>query len=382
MVIVHDRVSDLLRKGEVAPRYYNPGNLFSAVHLVLTNDDAPNPLQLQTMVGDASLHVHNLPTDPWLFLRTLGWRPVLLRPWAEPIVALAGRIRPRLIRCHGAYLNGFVGAVVKERHGVPLALSLHINPDDGLRRRPEGIMDWVASWALPGVERIAIEAADRVLPVYSPILPYLQKFSQDRVQLAYNVVGVTGVRVKSNYEVRDRFRIICVGRQDRHKNPEPLIRAVATIPECHLTLVGDGRYHDQLQRLSRSLKVNDRVDFKPSVANSALCQMLADFDLFVEVSPGWEFSKAVIEALLAGLPLVASRRKGVEITEFDSAYCLLVEGHESGFRQGILKMMGDPGFRESCGRTAAEVAARRWDPAVTESVFVDIYRDLMLPGTL
>ena len=47
MVILSDRLSELIDKGEVVPRYYNPGNLFRTVHIVLCNDDRPDPAQLR-----------------------------------------------------------------------------------------------------------------------------------------------------------------------------------------------------------------------------------------------------------------------------------------------------------------------------------------------
>ena len=43
MVIVPDRLSELAEKGEVTRRYYNPGDLFDEVDLVLVNDDRPDP---------------------------------------------------------------------------------------------------------------------------------------------------------------------------------------------------------------------------------------------------------------------------------------------------------------------------------------------------
>ena len=60
LVIINDRLSDLVRKGEITPRYYNPGGLFDEVHIVLTNDDRPDPTQLQTTVGRAILFLHNI----------------------------------------------------------------------------------------------------------------------------------------------------------------------------------------------------------------------------------------------------------------------------------------------------------------------------------
>ena len=43
LVIIPDRLSLLVRKGEVTSRYYNPGNLFRHVDILMTNDDRPDP---------------------------------------------------------------------------------------------------------------------------------------------------------------------------------------------------------------------------------------------------------------------------------------------------------------------------------------------------
>src|SRR3954449_9839352 len=86
LVIVSETVSDWMNKGEVVDRYYNPGDFFDEVHLVLTNDDHPADRPLQRMVGRARAEVHNFPLPASVFRRTLGYRPRLLRPWAEGIV--------------------------------------------------------------------------------------------------------------------------------------------------------------------------------------------------------------------------------------------------------------------------------------------------------
>src|SRR5215213_1373875 len=100
MVIVSEAVSDWLDKGEVVDRYYNPGELFDEVHLVLTNDDRPDRARLQRLVGRARAEVHNRPLPEGVFRRTLGYRPRLLRPWTAGVAVLARRVRPDLVRCH------------------------------------------------------------------------------------------------------------------------------------------------------------------------------------------------------------------------------------------------------------------------------------------
>ena len=100
-----------------------------------------------------------------------------MRRWAAPIVALAARARPLLVRCHGNLWNGFAAAEVKRRLGIPYVVSLHCNPDvDSFRGRHGG--DWkkrLIGAALQEVEALTLRQADLVLPVYDPVVPYLRR---------------------------------------------------------------------------------------------------------------------------------------------------------------------------------------------------------------
>ena len=118
LVLITDRLTQLINKGEVTDRYYNPGDLFTDVHLVLCNDDAPDPRALQRMVGTARLTVHTLPAGISLFARTIGWRPTLLKNWAAGAVTLAREVRPSLVRCHGASINAYAALMIRRALGT------------------------------------------------------------------------------------------------------------------------------------------------------------------------------------------------------------------------------------------------------------------------
>ena len=261
MVIVPDKISDLIAKGEITERYYNPGNLFGEVHLVMTNDDRPDPALVQKMVGDARLFLHNLPDSRREFLPSLGWRPWLLGRWVEKAVTLARKVRPSLIRCHGALLNAFAAATIRDKLGIPYVVSLHINFDEDVRRRPQGAVKRVVTWAQQDIERVGLVNADLVMPVYQSIVPYLQRFGITRYEVCYNSLNPTRLRRKTSYQLHEPVKIISVGRQFEAKNPDNLIRAVATLPNVRLTLVGDGTYHDHLKTTADGCGVAGRVEF-------------------------------------------------------------------------------------------------------------------------
>ena len=66
LVLIPDRLSDILAKGEIQPRYYNPGEVFDEVHILSTTVDNPDRDLLQRMVGRARLHLHFHADDPTL----------------------------------------------------------------------------------------------------------------------------------------------------------------------------------------------------------------------------------------------------------------------------------------------------------------------------
>ena len=378
-VIVPDRLSALVDKGEVTPRYYNPGNLFRAVDIIMTNDDRPDPASLQTMVGDAELTLHNLPADARVFAATLGWRPGLLRFWARPAVRLARALRPALIRCHGNWLNGFAALAIKRALGTPYVVSLHGNPDIDYNRGRLG-RTWqrrLAGRAIEAVEIASITNADVVVPVYSPIIPYLEKHGVRRHEIVHNAVDVGDWR-KSDYAIGARVKAICVGRQESlQKDPSPIIQAVAELPAVDLTLIGDGDLHDGLRALADRLGVGDRVRFVRKMPNAQVLRAMASADLYVYCSDNWEISKTCLEASLMGLPIVVNERHGGLASELVGDHVLAVEQSAQGYRRAIAGLIADGQARERLGRRAAQVAAERWHPAAMEARMVAIYRRVM-----
>ena len=81
MVLIPDVLTSIINKGEVTWCYYNPGDLFKEVHLVLCNDDKPDIAKTQKMVGNAKLFIHNLPRPN--FFKTIGWQLPLIRSWIK-----------------------------------------------------------------------------------------------------------------------------------------------------------------------------------------------------------------------------------------------------------------------------------------------------------
>src|SRR3954454_2865035 len=315
IVAFTEAISEWIAKGEVVDRYLNPGDLFDDVHVLLTNNDTPDVEAVQRMSGRAAVHIHNVPLPRPSMVRTLAWRPRLLRGWADAAVDIAQKVQPSLVRCHGAWHNGIAAAEIKRRLGIPYVVSMHINPDEDVRGRPQERIDWLQWRAIKSVERYTLRHADLVLPVYEPIVPYLKRMGVTRYEVAYNVLNTAALQVKDDYELNDPVEVISVGRQFEAKNPARLIRAVAGMDGVRLTLIGSGPLHDHLRAVADGTGYGDRIEFHSALSNDEVCARLAAADIFATHSEYWELSKTMIEALLTGLPMVVNRRNGDPVPE-------------------------------------------------------------------
>jgi glycosyltransferase involved in cell wall biosynthesis len=377
LVLITDRLSDLVAKGEVTERYYNPGELFDEVHIAMLNDDRPDPAAIQPMVGAARLHLHNIDMGGGLFKRSLGYRPRLLRSWAQQAVDLARTVKPRLVRTHQPHLNSYAALRIKQELGIPYVVSLHLNPDEDLRGRARGWRERLGAHATVAIERAGLRGADLVLPVYEPILPYVHRLGVERYEVAYNVLNATNLRPKTDYELHRPVRIVSVGRQFAEKDPSNLIRAVAQLPGVRLDVIGDGVAHAKLRALVAAEGLGDRVELIPAMPNDELCRRLPEYDLFAVHTEFWEISKSVLEALLTGLPVVINRRRGAPVPELTPDICRLVDNTPESYRSAIETLIDDDEARRALGERAHAVAHERWSPERTEARFEAIYRRLI-----
>jgi L-malate glycosyltransferase len=379
LVCVPDRVTDILIKGEYQPNYYNPGELFDEVHILMTNDDRPDLHALQRTVGRARLLTHNWPEDCGLAVMAKPWlNGFRLRKWAKSGIEIARRIRPQLIRCHGADWNTYLASRIKAALGIPYVVSLHINPDVNPVRRIRGenlsLEQRRHNAFYEYMERAALRNADLVMPVYKPILAYLNRLSIKRVEVCYNILNGKALRQKLDYSLHDPVRIISVGRIIDDKDPTHIIEAVAALGNAHLTIVGDGAKRPAVEGMVRERGWSEIVSFRPAVPNDDLCAILPDFDVFAIHTEYWELSKSLLEALLTGLPCVVNRRVGEQVPELQGDFVRMVDNTGAAYRAAFAELIENDEARAALGRRAHAHAQATWSPNLTEAKVVAIYR--------
>jgi glycosyltransferase involved in cell wall biosynthesis len=101
-----------------------------------------------------------------------------------------------------------------------------------------------------------------------------------------------------------------VGRLSREKGADVMLDAIAECdPSWQLSMIGDGPERDCLSKQAAKLGIGDRVTWHGPVPNAG--SLLAAFDAFVLSSRTEGTPIALLEAMHAGVPVVATGVGGV-----------------------------------------------------------------------
>ncbi|MCA9940733.1 MAG: glycosyltransferase [Anaerolineales bacterium] len=173
--------------------------------------------------------------------------------------------------------------------------------------------------------------------------------------------------------------LIFVGRLAEEKNISTLLRQFAiareSSPAASLLIIGDGPQRAHLQEEARALGLVEAVHFAGTIPYAAIPNYLAAADLFVTASVSEVHPLTVIEAMAAGLPVVAVASPGIAETVVSGVSGLLTQYAEGGLAVGMSTLMLDAEKRRQMGRSAQE-ASRRFDIDRTVRRTLDLYDDV------
>jgi glycosyltransferase involved in cell wall biosynthesis len=157
------------------------------------------------------------------------------------------------------------------------------------------------------------------------------------------------------------------GRITRWKGQHLFIQALAELPGVHGLIVGealfteeDHRYARELKSLAVELKVANRIRF--TGFRTDILPLLRSVDLVVHCSTSPEpFGRVIVEAMLAGRPVIASKAGGaLEILKDNQTGLLIEPCNSHALAKGIEKLLQNRDFAAQMGQAAKREAEERF----------------------
>ena len=178
-----------------------------------------------------------------------------------------------------------------------------------------------------------------------------------------------GVPAGAAAAARDRYRlperfILAVGAHRPHKNHGVLVRAMLAVrPQASLVIVGypDPHFRAYLPGLIAELGLQSRVRLVPSVAEEWLPAVYRAASAFALPSLAEGYGLPALEAMAAGIPVVASAIPVLE--EVCSGAAILVPAHDPAAWAAALNRVldGGPPVASLVAHGAAVAAAATWE---------------------
>lgn len=231
--------------------------------------------------------------------------------------------------------------------------------------------------------RFTLRQSSRVIAVTRREADHLVDLGLDAGRIAVIPNGIEPgefLSIPRPHPPRDSVTGLFVGRlASRQKGLEPLVEALARVPRnlnLHLRIVGeDWGGASLVDRLAVRLGVRDRITMTGALPRKALLAEYAQADFLALPSLFEPFGIVLLEAMAAGLPVVASRVGGIPEIVADEQTGLLVEpGDVRGLAAALARMAGEPELRGRYGeRGRARIGPYSWEALVPR--ILAVYRE-------
>jgi glycosyltransferase involved in cell wall biosynthesis len=206
---------------------------------------------------------------------------------------------------------------------------------------------------------------------------------RDKISVVHNGVPVLPLpRQHGSAEIGSSAPpvVLTTARLDPQKGLDDLLVAAALVPEARFVVAGDGPQRGHLVARAESLGLSDRVSFLG--LRRDVPELLAGCDLFVLPSRYEGLPLAVLEAMAAGKPVVATAIAGTDEAVVPGLTGLLVPpGDGPALAAAIRAILGDPALAARLGKAGHERVERDLSAQTMVARVTRIYGELLIrPG--
>lgn len=198
--------------------------------------------------------------------------------------------------------------------------------------------------------------------------------SPDRIRIIPN--GVSLDRFAARADARGVTTVLTVANLRAEKAHEVLIAAAAQLaprfPHLRFQIAGDGPRMAELQELAATLGVVDRVSFLGH--REDVPALLGGADIFVLPSRSEAFPNGAIEAMAAGLPVIASATGGLlDLIDSGRTGLLVPPDDPAALADAIAGLVVSPARASVLGAAARDEVTRRYSFDRMVRAFEDLY---------
>jgi glycosyltransferase involved in cell wall biosynthesis len=288
------------------------------------------------------------------------------------IVTVIEERQPDLVHCHSSKA-GLLGRLAATSVGVPAVFTVHGWAfEDGIwwfQRTIGRMAEFLAAKICRDQHVITVAEADRLLAIDRDVI------ESERMTTIHN--GIEDDLRVADPSFPGTATIVMVARFSDQKDHETLFKALAGVAEpFRMMLVGDGPLFESTHNLAKEVGVASQVEFLGN--RQDVPDILAGAQIFV-LSSHWEgFPISILEAMRAGLPVVATDVGGVSEAVIDGETGFVTPPRDAeALGNAVQQLLSDPESRDSMGKKGRQRFVEHFGKEQMLAKTAKVYADLV-----
>jgi glycosyltransferase involved in cell wall biosynthesis len=299
------------------------------------------------------------------------------------------RFKPEVIHIQDHFVISPIVQKIAKTQGIPIMGTNHFMPENLLHylHLPKKLEQVVKNWAWGQFRKIFEELHAVTTPTKTaagllkdvnltkPVVPIsngidLQKFHPNN----------DGNYLKQRYDLPNKPVLLYVGRLDKEKNIDLILRAMPKIlksVDMHFLIAGKGVEMANLQKLARNLNLTRAVTFTGFVPDEDLHNIYKIADCFIIAGIAELQSLVTMEAMASGLPVIAVNAMALPelVHDGENGY-LFPEGNSQTLSEQVVKILSNPELKNQMSQKSLEII-KNHDIQKTISAYESIYHHIL-----
>lgn len=277
--------------------------------------------------------------------------------------------KPDIIYAHFLY-NISYAVYLKEKYNIPLVGMEHWSVLNQFELSSDIIYRG----------QIAYQGANRIIAVSNSLKEQIYNHFKRDATVIHNMVNEEFFQMPiRKYTNRDKLIYISIGSLFYIKGHDILIKALSEVAQYtldwELRIVGGGSEEKNLQNLIKELGLENNIKLIGRKNKQEIISLFYDSDIFILPSRSENFSVAVLEALSAGLPVVATTCGGIRECINEKNGVLVSVEDVSGLAKSILDISKNIELYDK--QFIADECKRCFSPSVISKEITDVFREVI-----
>jgi len=276
-----------------------------------------------------------------------------------------------LIHAHVSYPAGYIAQKIYQQTGIPYIITEHMSPFPfaSFLKNDKQFKEMIVKPLL---------GSKKIIAVSRPQKQRISEFGIPNICVIPNLVDTNRFKIKKGISKKVRF--LTVGGLNKQKGIDILIHSLSRLEEnelakINLTIVGNGECELEYKSLSKKLELSEIITFHNSVRREDLPCFFQAADVFILPSRHESFGVVYIEALSAGLPVIATYNGGAETIINNKNGVLVQNGDIAKLTESISWMIAN--YTKFQPKKLREYAKRKYGSHEVSSLLYKTYQEVL-----